>query len=91
MKCKDIKDGAFLPTTYAMRDDKVWRMSPNQLYSDSKKAGICVGGGQTLQEAIDNCMKVYDSVDGMGLEKKNPLEDLIKTTQDFTKLTGYKY
>ncbi len=92
IKYKNIENGMFLPDTYATRDGVDWRMPSNQLYCDSKKAGICVGGGQTIEEAIENCTKVFESIKGEGLGKDNPLEDFSKeVSEGFKKATGYVF
>lgn len=89
---KNTEHASFLPTTYARRKGKDWRVPANQLYSDSLKAGICVGGGQTVEEAIANCTEVFESVEGEGLEKINTLKEFSQEIiEGMSKATGYNF
>lgn len=89
---ENSKDGVFMPTTYSVRDNIAYRVPENQLYCDSNKAGSAVGGGNTLEEAIENCTKVLGTVRGQQLDYENTLVEFSGEVIDkLKKQVGYKF
>lgn len=73
------KDQIFL-SAYAVQDGYTYKCPPNQTFDHSDWVGSVCGGGESIEEAVDNAKEAAANIDAFGLYYKEPIMKNIYNT-----------